>query len=136
MMRGYILTALCAAIPGQAMSASDAPGEGVLCYWAIAAAAQQVGSRCPGQAELPLQSALDESVAALEAYVAANGMSPAEIVAFKHGQGMDGRLNAELCSGDTLQLYSEMSKGGPEAVRKATRDLTARPGKPSWGDCL
>ena len=110
---------------------------GVICLWAIVSGMNEVGRRCPDARDTALQAALADGEAALDRYVKANGrMSEADIARFKRQQARLDRLASEICSGDGLNMYRTLAEKGPATVRDSVRELTARPGKPEWGDCL
>lgn len=113
------------------------PGEGVLCLWALTSVASEVGKRCPGKGDPNFQATLEESVALIDRYVAANGkMSAENIDRFKREQGGVGQNAAKLCTPDGLQLYDAMRSQGAAALRTGVSKAVARPGTPAWGDCV
>lgn len=120
-----------AARPGQA------PGEGVLCLWAMTSVAAEVGRQCRAGANPAVQHELDDAVARFEAYVRRNSeATDAEIGEFRRRQGLGGADNSRLCHGDPLRAYDEMAAAGAERVRREVDRMLARPGRPAWGDCL
>jgi hypothetical protein len=73
----------------------------------------------------------------MDQYVLANGHIGAEGIAkFKSQQGGVGQSAAELCTGDKTQLYDDLHAQGSATVRGGVQKAVARPGMPTWGDCL
>lgn len=76
-------------------------------------------------------------MAKLEAYVAASGhMTADEIAKFEADQGGVGAPEAELCHGELRQSFDEGMPLDPTAWRDTVDKAVARPGIPTWGDCL
>jgi hypothetical protein len=113
-----------------------APGEGVLCLWALTSAAAEIGRQCRVGQNPAFQAELERSVDRFDHYVLANGLTAEEVAQFKRQQGLSGAPGGQACTGDLISFYDHMAAGGPEALRSAVDGLISRPGRPSWGDCL
>lgn len=110
---------------------------GLLCVWAIVNVAAEVGRRCRAGRNPALQAELERSIARFEDHVLRNSDATADRIAtFRRDQGMSGADNAALCRGDPVMIYEAIAAGGPEALRRETDRLLARPGGPEWGDCF
>lgn len=108
-----------------------------MCIWGITAAIVEVGKYCPVSADPAFQAALVESVAVMDRYVAVNGgLDEAGITAFKrHHAGM-GADPAFLCTPDMMRMWEDSRARGAAALHKEVAKAVARPGKPTFGDCL
>jgi hypothetical protein len=124
-------------VPPPSAIASPPPGEGVFCMYAFLVVAQQVGRRCFAGQDSDLQAQLDASVSAFDEYVRRNSdATPADIAKFKADQGHEGAPSAVLCHGDALRLYEMFRSKGATFVRSWSESMVARPGRPTWGDCV
>ena len=115
------------------------PGEGVICAWAIYSAMAEVGSRCHPGEDVEVQKELTRAVASIDAYVIANSTpapTPEQIEGFKRSQGSVGDTKAQLCRGDMDELYGAIAAQGAPEIRRFIDELVARPGPPTWGDCI
>lgn len=112
-------------------------GEGVICALGIFSAMKEVGGRCfPGQ-DSDFQAELGRAVARLDEYVLTNSeWTAADLETFKKDQSEVGAPVSQLCREDLTVMYRHMAEGGPAPLKSGTDELVARPGKPSWGDCL
>jgi hypothetical protein len=143
-MRGFLSThclAMGALISATTAAAAqpphDKPGEGVLCLLGLASIASEIGRRCPGKNDPAFQAAVDQSVAMLDRYVATNGhFTSAEIAKFKKEQARAGGPLAEVCEREAFSIYDGLHKLGPAAILEDARETVARPGVPTWDDCL
>lgn len=119
-----------------AQASEDAPGEGVICVWALLVVSEEAGRQCfPGQ-DADFQAELHDSVGRLDRYVMANGKaSQSDIDDFKRKQGHVGEAKATLCQGDPVMLYRNFRDKGASAIHALTDKLTARPGEPTLGSC-
>jgi hypothetical protein len=112
------------------------PGEGVMCALGIYTYLEQVGAQCfPGQ-DPALQTELHRSVAELDRFVLANGWTPADLTRFKAEQARVGQPKEKVCLAEWLPLYGASRRSGTEKLRASVLGLVARPGRPTWGDCL
>lgn len=143
---GLAAVALALLLPANGSGASDPPshsgraepepGTGVLCVWSLVSVAVEVGKHCPGKGDPTFEAALNESLAMIDRYVAANGpATPDQIDMFKRRQGGVGWSTERLCTADTLPVYDQLRAQGAEKLRLETARLLARPGIPAWGDC-
>jgi hypothetical protein len=141
---GFVLavagTAARPADPAQDRPAqrSQAPaGEGVFCSMAILNTMTEVGKRClPGE-DAAFQTELARAVAQIDAYVLRNSALGADgIVRFKREQSYLGAPEASLCEGELPAVYRRFAESGAERLRAETRQLLARNGAPTWGDCF
>jgi hypothetical protein len=115
----------------------EQPGTGVLCMWALVNAAAEVGRRCRGGQNPTFQAELDHSVSRFDEFVQHNSdATPEQLAQFKNEQGMSGATEATLCRGDPVILYERMAAAGSETLRSEVDRVLARPGPPTWGDCL
>ena len=120
---------------------AGAPGVGVLCMWALTTAAAEVGRRCHSGQNPEFQAELDRAVTLFDEYVRRNSsMAPEEFTAFKQRQGLAGAPESRLCTGDPLGGYETMAQNvaerGIDEFRQLVDHLLARPGPPTWGDCV
>ena len=112
-------------------------GEGVICALGILSAMKEVGNRCFAAQDSEFQSELARSVMRLDEYVLSNSeQTAADLEAFKKDQSEVGAPLAELCRDDLTGMYKDMAARGPEPIKSGTNELVARPGQPTWGDCL
>lgn len=113
------------------------PGEGVLCMAAITTVAREVGRRCYPNENPELLAELNRSVDNFDSYMLANGVSASDLKKFKEQQAGINSPTDAMCSGDTVVLYKGFTKPGMIAeLKKGVAELTRRPGRPEWGDCL
>ena len=116
-----------------------APGEGVICAWAIYTLASEVGTRCHPGEDVDVQAELQRSVSLIDAYVVANSnphLTQQQVDEFKRTQGHVGEPLESLCQGDADQLYRSLAQQGALAIRDSVRSLLARSGEPTWGTCF
>ncbi|RYD29820.1 MAG: hypothetical protein EOP57_01130 [Sphingomonadales bacterium] len=112
------------------------PSAGPLCVYAIVNVAAEVGRRCATLHDAVVQSALDKSVATLDAWVLREGWTQAEMIAFKREQAHIGDPNpdVDLCTGDAAMFYPKRSY--IPQLETITARVAATTGPPQWGDCL
>jgi hypothetical protein len=114
------------------------PGEGVLCMMVFVDVAAEVGRRCfPGQ-NLPFQTRVESAEAKFDAYVLKNGpATPAQLAAFKKDQARIGSPAFECnAGGDLVQTYKNFLAVDPNFLTTEVDKLLARPGRPTFGDCV
>lgn len=112
---------------------APAAGEGVLCGLAIYSAVAEVGRQCFAERNLDFQSHVRHNIARIEAFVRANSaMTQADLEQFEHRQAP--RDNA--CAADLTKFYQAFAKAGSAAIDQDVDRLIARPGPPTWGQCL
>jgi len=122
---------------GDIARSEPAPGEGVLCLWALTSVAAEVGRQCRPGANPSVQSELEDAVRRFETYVRRNSdTTDEEIAEFGRRQGLSGAGDARLCQGDPLRAYEDIAAAGDERLRREVDRMLARPGRPAWGDCL
>lgn len=116
----------------------EAPaGEGVICAWAIYSLVEEVGRRCAPERYPEAQAELRRTVQRLDDYVRANSdLTPEQIAQFKSEQAHVGAPETELCRGDPLEMFEQISRVDPGEMRTGIDALVARPGTPTWGTCL
>jgi hypothetical protein len=114
----------------------EAPGEGVLCGLAIAEMVAETGRRCfPGQ-DAAVQAELARSEARIEDYVLRNSrIDRAALDRFRRHQ-LRSVGRPSFCRGDVAGIYRSAVGEGVARLRAGTDILLARPGPPSWGDCI
>jgi hypothetical protein len=116
----------------------DTSGHGaVLCIYMINLHAAVTGRVCyPGKDEV-LQSALDESLARIEAFVLENSsISAAELARWRQEYTDRQKDSGQLCSGESADLYKTLRDRGAEALRASTDKLLSVPRKPVMNPCL
>ena len=116
------------------------PGQGVICSMAILNAMAEVGRRCfPGQ-NPEFQAELARATALIDDYVLRNSdWTPADLERFKREQAHVGDTEAfpSLCHDrDVVGMYRQMAASDLAQTRADTDRMLARPGRPTWGDCL
>jgi len=119
-------------------SARQAPaGEGVICTLGIFSAMKEVGNRCfPGQ-DADFQSELGRAVERLDEYVLTNSeWTASDLETFKKDQSLVDAPQPKVCREELIGMYKQMAADGPSPVKSGTDELVARPGMPTWGDCL
>lgn len=122
--------------PGMAQR-TPPPGEGIICAWAIYAAAAEIGARCFPREAPEFQAELNRSVGRIDAYVLKNSKAtPEDVARFKRDQGHVGYPKELICKGDGLQLYHSLKSVGAARLRAATDAAVGQPGEPTWGTCL
>ena len=104
---------------------------------AIINAIAEVGRTCfPGR-DPEYQAELGRSVARIDEYVLRNStMTAADVTRFKRDQSLLGAPASELCHGDYPPMYEEAVARGTAVLRSETDRMLARPGQPTFGDCL
>jgi len=124
---------------GTAYARDQAPGEGVLCSEAMISVMAEVGNRCfPGQ-DAAAQAALRHYQEQLDQFILKDpDWSKAKLAAFKRQQaGVGAKAEAkQFCSGDATRMYQSFVHADQQEFRVSMDTLVARPGKPTWGDCL
>lgn len=125
-------------LPSQAAARRDSPpGEGVICAAGLYAAAAEVGRRCLAAPDPAVQAELDAAVARFDHYILADpDWDQAALDRFKREQALVGTPTAELCASDAVMVYRALAEAGAESLRISSQQLVARPGRPTWGDCL
>lgn len=121
-------------------SEKAAPGTGVLCMAALLNVAVEVGKACY-PADNPVgQQRLQSLLKQLDDYMLQDSeWSPERLSEFKKKQGGAGfseHVSCEQLDADTKGFYTNFVNADPEKMKQGIDDLTAIPGKPSWGDCL
>jgi hypothetical protein len=113
------------------------PGEGVICAMGLYNIIAEVGRRCmPGQ-DPAFQAELNRAITQIDDYVLRNStLTPADLNRFKREQALLGAPEARLCRNDLIAQYRHAASMGGDRLREETRLLLARPGPPTWGDCL
>lgn len=120
----------------QATATAEAPGEGVLCAFALTSVAAELARQCHAGENPALQADLDNMVSRFEAYVLANSEStPEQVASFRREQGGSGASAEQLCHGEMAGIYPRFAERRAEIIRQTDR-LLSRPGPPRWGDCL
>jgi hypothetical protein len=125
-------------VPPQAAAGRESPpGEGVICAAGLYAAAAEVGRRCLAAADPAIQAELDAAVARFDAYLLADPeWDRAALDRFKREQALVGAPTAELCASDAVMIYRGLAEAGADNLSLSSRQLVARRGRPTWGDCL
>jgi hypothetical protein len=145
--RAVAATALIIAIGSGSLAASQgkvisgkyepAPGEGVICAMGIYNALAEYGRRCSPPPNPEFQAELERSTIRIDQFVLANSkISLDEIAKFKLKQSRVGAPDASICRMDIGNMYQIASKVGAKDLRDGMDKLLARPGEPTWGDCL
>ena len=114
-----------------------APGEGVICALALYNAIAEIGRQCFPDQDQDFKTRLSGVLKKVDAYVLANsGSKPEDLEIFKRKQALLGKPKADVCKPDLMQLYTAAAKAGAADLQDSADKLLARPGKPTWGDCL
>ena len=114
-----------------------APGEGVICHMGIYNMLAEYGRRCSPPPKPEFQAELERSIVRIDEYVLANSkISRDQIAAFKLKQSRVGAPDASICRADFGEMYQSASKASATELRDSVDKLLARPGEPTWGDCL
>jgi hypothetical protein len=114
------------------------PGEGVLCAMVFVDVAAEVGRRCfPGQNPV-FQARVESAEAKFDAYVLKNGPATPELLAkFKREQAGIGAATFDCKDdGDLVQTYRHYLAADSGLLTTQVEKLLARPGKPTFGDCV
>lgn len=111
---------------------------GVLCWAGILESISDTGKRCVAKEDPQFRSALNSSIARLDAHLTTTGgWSPAQLSRFKAQMGGQGAPDAEVCgNSDASQMYQGLQKSGTAPLEQQTSAVLANPGPPKWGDCL
>ncbi len=119
-------------------SPANAPGQGMLCMWALISGAAEAGDRCFTGKDQAFQAQLHDLVAKMDAYAAKNGpATPDQIAGFHQDQGLRGTPTTALCQGEAPKFYTHLRDAiGPVKVRTMVESMIARPGKPTWDTCV
>lgn len=113
------------------------PGEGVICAMGIYNAMAEVGRRCFAGQDQEYQNELIRAVNRIDRYVLSNSnWTDADLAKFKREQARVGEPTDLVCVAEMTDMYLHSSKQGAPRLRKTTDVLLARPGPPTWGDCL
>ena len=104
---------------------------------ALVNGAAEVGRRCFAGQDGTLQVALADGATQIDEFVLRNSeWTPAELERFKQEEALGDWPEEELCRGDPLTLYEYFRATGAEPLRAQIAQVLARPGPPTWGDCL
>jgi hypothetical protein len=104
---------------------------------------QQVGVACfPGQ-DAELKSAARDGVRELEAFLVAHHPSKPSAASLadqrarmRREWATVGKGRADLCSGDSAELYRRMREMGPAKMQAAVREKLAHPEDVDKGECF
>lgn len=137
-----LLAAAAAAWPGRTRPADPPAPEsqvvagrpGLLCLWAIYATVAEVGRRCGGARNAPLEAELDRTVLRLEDYARRRAPEQAAFMADYRARQIE--ADAQLCTADALAFYGEIARATPEALRDDTDRLLGSSPPVEWGACL
>lgn len=130
---------MCVSLVGAAPPPAKDPraGEGVLCMMVFVDAAAEVGRVCHAGENPVFQAELDGAVGRFDTYVLKNSaITPEQLTQFKREQAHIGAPKEVLCKGDMASIYSTFLSQGVEKLHSGIDQLLARPGKPTWGDCV
>jgi hypothetical protein len=136
-MRAFVALSALALIGATPPPDEPPPGEGVICMLALVHAAAEVGSRCfPGQ-NPTFQAELETEAGRIDEYVLKNApMKPGDLAKFRREQALAGVPTAKVCGPDPISIYKGFLAVGADQLKSNVDRLLARPGKPTWGDCL
>jgi hypothetical protein len=111
------------------------PGEGVMCLLALTAAASHVADVChPGEAP-ELATELHAGADRLGRYVVENGWTVVELERFLREQAHVDAASDLICQTAAESFYQSF-RAQPEALAESVAAVTARAGRPTWGDCV
>ena len=115
-----------------------APGEGVICGWAIYTALAEVAARCFSGENPAYQAEINEGLARLDAYVQKNtpSITAQQIAAFKREHGFLGMPSEELCKSPAAEIYRAIEASDRGRMRSELDQSLARAGEPTWGGCI
>jgi len=109
----------------------------MICALGIYNAVAEVGKRCFPAQDADFKAKLTQSLAKLDTYVLQNSQfTAADLPRFKQEQSGVGRAKDLVCTDDMMGMYRAAVSAGAEKLTKHVDALVARPGKPTWGDCL
>ncbi len=121
----------------QTEASKSEPGVGVICALGIYNAVAEVGRQCFPAENADFKAELAQSLAKLDTYVLQNSQfTAADLARFKQEQSGVGRPKDLVCTDEMMGMYRATVKAGAEKLTKHVDALVARPGKPTWGDCL
>ncbi len=111
---------------------------GVLCWAAILESISDTGKRCIAKEDPQFRSALDQSIAQLDAHLTTTGgWNATQLNRFKAQMGGRSAPEAEVCgNAEALEMYQGLQKSGVASLERQTNAVLANPGPPKWGDCL
>lgn len=113
------------------------PGVGVICALGIYNAIAEVGRQCFADQDTEFKFGLAQALVRLDDYVLRNSKFTADDLArFKREQSGVGRPKELVCTEEMIGMYRATMNAGSDKLRGHIDALVARPGKPTWGDCL
>lgn len=114
------------------------PAVGTVCLWAIYNVIDQVGKRCHKGEDAALQAFVAQGAARLDQVLRdKGGMTEEQLARFKREQTGTDVPDAEFCKPNGADgFYKPAREQKLEAMRRDLDKVLARPGKPTWGDCL
>lgn len=107
-----------------------------MCALGIYSFLEEMGARCVAAPDPAVQAGLHAAVADLDHFVLANGWTPADLARFKDEQARIGHSKQDVCLAEWLPAYEKLRAVDMDKLRSTVQALVARPGKPTWGDCL
>jgi hypothetical protein len=126
-----------APVPPAAAEFESRPGVGAVCAAGLYTLAAEVGRRCVTDRDPAIQVELDAAVARIDAFLLADPeWDLARLDRFKRDQLGIGSADSEFCSGDAVMIYRAYAAAGAEKLKASSEKVVARPGRPTWGDCL
>lgn len=132
-----ILPLLAVAADARTATSEREAGVGVICALGIYNAVAEVGRQCFPEQDAAFKAELNQSLAKLDSYVLRNSESTAaDLVRFKQEQSLVGRPKDLVCTDELMDMYRATVSAGRTKLTKHVDALVARPGKPTWGDCL
>ena len=108
------------------------PREGLICVWAIYANFLEIGRRCGVTPNPAFQTALEGSVARMEAY--ARRQFPARAAEMAAWRQREIIRDARLCDADSVGSYNDFAQLDPARVRGDVDEMLARSPPVDWGN--
>lgn len=111
-----------------------------MCMAALLNVAVEIGKACYPEDNPVGQVRLQMQLKRLDDYMLLDpNWSPENLAKFKREQGGVGLQDRDSCDRlgkDTKGLYNGFVDLDSEELIESVDELTAKPGKPTWGDCL
>ncbi|HPA40215.1 MAG TPA: hypothetical protein PLV04_15825 [Phenylobacterium sp.] len=126
--------------PPQAMKQGVA-GNGLYCLLAILEVVDEVGRRCSKEGDPEFVADVRSGISRLEAYARANGAATdSDLQRFRYDQAFGSAPDEAVCrNADAVALHDSFQashQSRPQSLTNAIDQMTAAPGKPTWGTCL
>ena len=124
-----------AAVGAAAAYAQDA-GVGILCQWSIELTVQATGKHCFDGQDQEFQSALNDFIKEIDAFIIKNAPTTAEQLAARKELATKMFEKSGFCNPTAMSFYKTLKAKPRAQLRSDTAALLATPRKPTMEPCL